>query len=145
MKKYLLIVFTVFICATTIAQKNGDVKGVIFDTIAKQPVTGATITLLDKKDSSLVSFTMTNGAGVFTLNNISYGDYRLLVTHVSYHNVNKNFSISDSARNIDLGNIEVSDKNKVLEEVVLMADDCFYDNQFTVIEDYEGDADEVLV
>ena len=122
MKKYLLLVFTAFICTIATAQRNGDIRGIIYDTIAKQPVGGATITLLNKKDSSLVSFTMTNSAGLFTLNNVSYGEYRLLVTHIGYHNVNKIFSISDSAKNIDLGNIAVSDKNKVLEEVVLMAE-----------------------
>ena len=122
MKKYLLIVLSVLLGTIVIAQKNGDIRGVIFDTISKQPVAGATITLLNKKDSSLVSFTMTNSAGLFTLNNVSYGEYRLLVTHIGYHNVNKIFSISDSAKNIDLGNIAVSDKNKVLEEVVLMAE-----------------------
>ena len=122
MKKYLLLVFTAFICTIATAQRNSDIRGIIYDTIAKQPVGGATITLLNKKDSSLISFTMTNSAGLFTLNNVSYGEYRLLVTHIGYHNVNKIFSISDSAKNIDLGNIAVSDKNKVLEEVVLMAE-----------------------
>lgn len=122
MKRTLLIVFSVFTCIIAMAQKSGSARGIIFDTIAKQPVASATITVLQKKDSSLVSFTMTNGSGVFALNNISYGDYRLLVTHVSYHNANKYFSISDSAKNIDFGNIAVSDKSKVLEEVVLMAE-----------------------
>ncbi len=122
MKKYLLIILAAFFYTISVAQKNGDIKGIVFDTISKQPVAAATITLLQKKDSSLVSFTMTNSSGVFTLNNISYGEYRLLVTHVSFHNVNKFFIISDSTREVDLGNIAVSDKNKVLEEVVLMTE-----------------------
>ena len=122
MKKILLILFSAFVWTIGFAQKSGSVQGIIFDTISKQPVVGATITLLQKKDSSLVSFTMTNNAGVFTLNNISYGEYRLLVTHISYHNINKYFSISDSLRNMDFGNIAVSDKTKVLEEIVLQAE-----------------------
>ncbi len=122
MKKILLILFSAFAWTIGFAQKSGSVQGIIFDTISKQPVAGATITLLQKKDSSLVSFTMTNNAGVFTLNNISYGEYRLLVTHVSYHNTNKYFSISDSSRNKDFGNIPLSDKDKVLEEIVLQAE-----------------------
>lgn len=122
MKNFILLACSVFLSTIVLAQKQGDIRGTIYDTIAKQPVPGATITLLNKKDSSLVTFTMTNGAGVFSLKNISYGDYRLLVTHVGYHNVNKTFSISDSAKNIELGNIAVSDKNKVLEEIVLMAE-----------------------
>jgi hypothetical protein len=122
MKKILLIVLIGFIATNSNAQKTGTVKGLIFDTIAKQPVSSATITVLKRNDSSLVTFTMTTSNGQFSLNNIEFGDYRLLVTHVGYHNVNKYFSISESSKNVDLNNIEVSDKNKVLEEVVVMAE-----------------------
>ena len=122
MKKIFLILLSGFVWLTGSAQKNGTIKGVVFDTIAKQPVPAATITVLQSKDSSLVTFTMTNGRGEFSLANVPYGDYRLLVTHVSYHNVNKYFAVNDANKNIDLANIEVSDKNKVLEEVVIMAE-----------------------
>ena len=122
MKKILLILLSGFIWLTASAQKNGTIKGVVFDTIAKQPVSAATITVLQSKDSSLVTFTMTNSRGEFSLANVPYGDYRLLVTHVSYHNVNKYFTVNDANKSIDLANIEVSDKNKVLEEVVIMAE-----------------------
>jgi len=122
MKKILLILLSGFIGVAAFAQKNGTIKGVLFDTIAKQPVSAATITVLQSKDSSLVTFTMTNSRGEFSLTNVPYGDYRLLVTHVSYHNVNKYFSITDANKNIDFPNIELSDKNKVLEEVVVMAE-----------------------
>jgi hypothetical protein len=122
MKKILLIVLVCFISIISFAQKNGNVKGIVFDTIAKQPVSAATITVLQRKDSSLVTFTMTNNRGEFTLTNVPFGDYRLLVTHVNYHNVNKYFEISESKKEVDLANIELSDKNKVLEEVVVQAE-----------------------
>jgi hypothetical protein len=122
MNKTLLIIFCSLSSIVSLAQKNGNIKGVVFDTIAKQPVPGATITVLQRKDSSLVTFTMTNSQGGFTLSNIPFGDYRLLVTHVSYHNVNKYFEISDSKKEIDLSTIELSDKNKVLEEVVVLSE-----------------------
>ena len=122
MKKILLVLLSGFTWLATSAQKNGNIKGVVFDTIAKQAVPAATITVLQSKDSSLVTFTMTNSRGEFSLANVPYGDYRLLVTHINYHNVNKYFTINDANKNIDLPNIEVSDKNKVLEEVVIMAE-----------------------
>ena len=122
MKKILLIVLCAFAGITSFTQKTGSVKGIVFDTIAKQPVGAATITVLQRSDSSLVTFTMTTNKGEFTLNNIGYGDYRLLVTHVNYHNVNKYFTINETHKNVDLSNIDVSDKNKVLEEVVIQAE-----------------------
>ncbi len=122
MKKILLIALSGSIWIGAIAQKTGNIRGIVFDTIAKQPVAAATITVLHRSDSSLVTFTMTNSRGEFSLTNVSYGDYRLLVTHVSYHNVNKFFTVNDANKSIELANIEVSDKNKVLEEVVVMAE-----------------------
>jgi len=122
MKKILLIVLSCFVWIISFSQKTGSVKGIVFDTISKQPVGAATITVLQRSDSSLVTFTMTTSRGEFTLTNIGYGDYRLLVTHVGYHNVNKYFTINETHKNIDLANIEVSDKNKVLEEVVIQAE-----------------------
>ena len=74
MKKILLVLFSGFIWLAVSAQKNGTVKGVVFDTIAKQPVPAATITVLQSKDSSLVTFTMTNSRGEFSLANVPYGD-----------------------------------------------------------------------
>ena len=67
-----------------------------FDTIRKQPVAAATVTVLERKDSSLVSFTMTGNDGRFELKGLANGDYRLMITHVNYHNSNKYFNISDS-------------------------------------------------
>src|SRR5687767_7096817 len=122
MKRIILLFLSGWIGLTVSAQKTGNVKGIVFDTIARQPVAAATITVLQRSDSSLVTFTMTNSRGEFSLINVPFGDYRLLVTHVNYHNVNKFFTINDGKKSIDLANIEVSDKNKVLEEVVVMAE-----------------------
>jgi len=98
------------------------VKGVAYDTLAKQPIAAATVTVLERKDSSLVSFTMTGNDGRFEIKGLANGDYRLLITHVNYHNSNKYFSITDSSKNADLGNMTISDKTKVLEEVVIAAE-----------------------
>ncbi len=117
-KIYLLLVLACFTTAL-MAQKNGIVKGIAFDTISKQPVSAATITVLDKKDSSLVSFTMTGNDGKFELKNLANGNYRLMITHVNYHNSNIPFTISDNDKNKELGNVVMNDKNKVLAEVVV--------------------------
>lgn len=119
MRKIFLLLLSACFTTTLLAQKNGSVKGLAFDTISKQPVSSATVTVLDRKDSSLVSFTMTGNDGRFQLSGLSNGDYRLLITHVNYHNSNKYFSITDGVKNADLGNLVLNDKTKVLEEVVL--------------------------
>ncbi|MBK6826820.1 MAG: TonB-dependent receptor [Chitinophagaceae bacterium] len=121
-KIYLFIFLFTGLSSAALAQRNGTVKGIAYDTISKQPVAAATVSVLDRKDSSLVSFTMTGNDGRFEVKGLSDGDYRLLITHVNYHNSNKYFTIKESNRNMDLGNLAISDKAKVLEEVVLAAE-----------------------
>ncbi len=122
MRKVYLLLLTACFTTTLLAQKNGSVKGVAFDTISKLPVAAATITVLERKDSSLVTFTMTGNDGRFELKGLANGEYRLMISHVSYYNSNKPFTISDAAKNTDLGNVVMNDKTKVLEEVVLAAE-----------------------
>src|SRR5215813_6781079 len=94
-KIFLLLLIGITVTAAAFSQKSGTVRGVAFDTTTKQPVANATITLMLKKDSSLVSFTMTDDKGRFELTDIHPGEYRLLITHVSYHNTSKVFKIDD--------------------------------------------------
>lgn len=122
MRKICLILTALCITTTILGQRNGSVKGLAFDTIAKQPIAGATVTVLDKKDSSLVSFTMTGSDGKFEIKGIANGAYRLMITHVNYYNSNHFFSISDSSKNPELGNLVMNDRSKVLEEVVLASE-----------------------
>lgn len=122
MRKIFLLLLLACLTTTLLAQKNGSVNGVAFDTISKQPVVAATVTVLERKDSSLVTFTMTGSDGRFELKGLANGDYRLMITHVSYHNSNKFFSITEANKTAELGNLIMNDKAKVLEEVVLAAE-----------------------
>ena len=118
MRKILLSGLMVLVTTFAIAQR-GSIKGIAFDTITRQPVAGATITVVEKKDSSLVSFSMTDNAGRFSITGIPNGEFRLLITHVNYHNSSTLFTISDDKKNVDLANITMNDKSKVLAEVIV--------------------------
>lgn len=104
------------------AQKNATIKGIAFDTSLKRAVTEATVTLLEKKDSSLVSFTMTDDAGRFEFKDIHDGEYRLLITHINYHNSSKIISISDNNKIVDLDKVTMNDVSKTLNEVLIQSE-----------------------
>ena len=122
MRKIFLLLLPVCFTITGLAQKNGVVKGVAFDTISKETVAGATVTIMERKDSSLVTFTMTGNDGRFQVSGLANGEYRVLISHINYHNSNKFFKITEAAKNAELGNVVMNDKVKVLEEVVLEAE-----------------------
>jgi hypothetical protein len=121
MKKFYLLFMTVLTGLASFSQK-GWVKGILSDTLAKQPVAAATITLLSKKDSSLVSFTMTDKKGTFELSGLANGEYKLLITHVNYHSSTKFFSITDAQKQVDLGIITMRDQSQILNEVTVIAE-----------------------
>lgn len=123
MKKIYLLIITVCIASIALSQKNGSIKGIAYDTANHLPVNGATITLMEYKDSALVSFTLTGADGRFELAGIANGTYRLMITHVSYHNSNRKVNIDDNNKNVDLGKVVLNDKAKTLNEVVIQNED----------------------
>ncbi|MBL7701517.1 MAG: TonB-dependent receptor family protein [Ferruginibacter sp.] len=120
-KLYFLLLFLGAVQTAT-AQKNGSVSGKLMDTAINKPIAGATITVLDKKDSSLVSFTMTGNDGSFEIKGLAEGAYRLLITHINYHNSNKLFTISATDKNASLGTVAMNDLTKTMAEVEVTAE-----------------------
>ena len=119
MKKFYLLIISISVCVSAMAQRNGTVGGKLFDTTNNKPVAAATITVLDKKDSSLVSFTMTGNDGSFEIKGLAEGTYRLLITHVNYHNSSKIFAVTATDKNAALGTLAMTDLTKTLDEVVV--------------------------
>lgn len=119
-KIYLWLLLCLFSLAAH--AQHGVIKGTLSDTLARQPVASATITLLQKKDSSLVSFTMTNEKGYFEISNIAAGEYRLLITHVKYHPLRLPVTISTVAPVVHLPNIILQDRSRLLNEVEVSAE-----------------------
>lgn len=118
--RILTLVFCLLLVSlSAISQRNGKVSAVVYDSIARSPIPGATVTVVAKKDSSLISFGMTDNQGRFQLTGIPDGEFRLLLTHVNYHNRNIYFTISENSRTAELGSVRMDDRTQVLEEVVV--------------------------
>lgn len=122
MKRIFYLLVFIVLPSLLLAQKNGIVKGVLYDSVAKQPIASATISLLLQKDSSLQSFAMSDEQGRFQFDKLSHDRYRLMITHVNYHNKNQHFSISDSVTQKDFGKIFLSDLSQTLQQVVVTAE-----------------------
>jgi len=122
MKQYYLLLIACCFTLAAYGQRSGTIKGTVSDTISGSPVASATITLFRKADSSLVSFTMTDNKGVFQLSGIPNGDYRLLITHVKYHNASRPVNINTGNHDINLPNIILHDLSRTLSEVEVSAE-----------------------
>ncbi|MFI5138000.1 MAG: outer membrane beta-barrel protein [Sphingobacteriales bacterium] len=98
------------------AQNHGIVKAIILDSLNKQPVPLATVSILKLSDSSLISYTITDKNGAFTLRNIHEEPSRLLISHVGYQALHINLNFKNGQVS-DLGKRYLS--AKILAEVTV--------------------------
>lgn len=64
--------------------QNLTIQGSLKDSIANRALNSATVSLVYAKDSSLVSFSRTDEAGVFNFKNVAPGNYLISVSYVGY-------------------------------------------------------------
>ena len=140
MKKILTILagFFAFSAAVMAQNSDGAVKGKLVDTSAKQALSEATVSVINTKDSSLVSYTLTNKQGVFEIKDLEPGDYRISISFQGYQPVKKNFSITAVSRLVDLGDIRMEKEYKALGEVIVTDDAPIKIKQDTV--EFKADA-----
>jgi hypothetical protein len=80
---YVLLASACFLVAN--AQKPlGLIKGTVMDTAAKRGLSYATISLVQAKDSSLISFLRADSTGGFQLKNIANGNYLISASYVGF-------------------------------------------------------------
>ena len=90
--------------------QNLTIQGTLKDSIANRALNSATVSLVYANDSSLVSFSRTNEAGVFNFKNVSPGNYLISVSYVGY--IPKWVPvITGTEKTVDMGLIYMNDVN----------------------------------
>lgn len=119
MRKFLLL--AVFACLgfAGFGQSNGSIKGKITDTLFKQDLSEATVSVLNIKDSTPVSFTISDAKGNFVIKDLDTGAYRLLITFQGYGPYSKTFMISKDFKSLDLGTIYMDKQSVMLDAVIV--------------------------
>src|SRR5688572_24471006 len=121
MKKF-IAVLVAFIGVCAVASAQSSIKGKLIDTAAAKPIADASVTLLQARDSSLVTYSLSNVEGLFELKNIEPGQYRLVISHQAFSEIKKELTITASQRQIDLGEIMPSKDVKTLGEVIVSSE-----------------------
>jgi len=117
----LLALLTLSLCFFgAYAQKaDGSITGKLMDTTNKKPIADATISLLSTKDSSLVTFTLSNKQGQFDIKGLTTGNYRLVITHQEYTEIKKTVSITEEKKQVDVGEVATANNVKEMAGVVV--------------------------
>ncbi|HEV8273459.1 MAG TPA: outer membrane beta-barrel family protein [Chitinophagaceae bacterium] len=119
MKKLILLCSILSSAFITQAQVNGSVKGKLLDTAGKQPLSEATVSVMLVKDSSLVSFSLSDKKGNFEITNLDAGNYLLMVSYTGYENFKKPFSITAEKKTMDISEIILQKEYKTLTGVTV--------------------------
>ncbi|MDB5090784.1 MAG: TonB-dependent receptor [Mucilaginibacter sp.] len=115
----LLLVSCFLLTFSAFAQNPYSVKGSVADTASNSKLANTSISVLNAKDSTLVSFTRANTAGAFTLPDLKKGKLILLVTYPGYADYVERFTL-DSAKNThDFGRLSMILKAKLLADVIV--------------------------
>jgi hypothetical protein len=115
-----LLIFAVFVSSVVVAQKaDGNIKGKLVDTASKQAITDAVVSIISSKDSSLITFTLSNKQGSFEIKGLEAGDYQLVISHPAYQPLRKNVLITSDKKQIELADISPQKDHKTLGEVVV--------------------------
>ncbi len=87
------------------AQTTGTIKGKLIDSLSKQSLKDASVTVLDARDSSMEVFGLAKADGTFSLSNITFGDMLLQVKFQGYEVISKKITFSKTNATIDIGTI----------------------------------------
>lgn len=119
MKRIILFVLLLLAVSAQAQKVSGTVRGVLQDSSSSALISDATVSVLRTKDSSLISFTLTDSKGRFEINNIEAGDYKLIASYTSLRTLVKKFTIAAEKPLVDMGTIVMDRNYKALDEVII--------------------------
>ncbi|WP_299113113.1 outer membrane beta-barrel protein [uncultured Winogradskyella sp.] len=120
MKRTLILLALIFSAHVFSQQKSFKIEGSLIAEDTKTPLESATVYLQRVKDSSLVTYTITDREGMFLLQDKTYDDFlNLFISYVGYSTYSKKIAIDKE--NINLGPISLKIDDNALDEVVIKA------------------------
>jgi len=102
------------------AQSNYTIKGTVTDTTTKTKLDGATIAVLNAKDSILQKFVYTN-KGAFSISGIKPGKFLLLVTYPDYADYTADFELDAAHPQKNFDDIPMILRSTLLKDVIIKA------------------------
>jgi Outer membrane protein beta-barrel family/CarboxypepD_reg-like domain len=117
MKKTTLLLLCSFAFIFSFGQ-NAVIKGVVNDTLNKQNLTNAVVSLLHTKDSVLYRFGRSNEKGNFEITNLQAGKYVMLVSYPTYADYYDTLTLQTNTV-FDIGKVMLTPKLHLLEDVVV--------------------------
>jgi hypothetical protein len=107
MKKFLALATTMLFVMMVHAQTSGTIKGILVDTVSKQSLKDASVSILDAKDSTVEAFSLAKTDGSFEVKGIPFGNYVLQISFQGYQTIFQKVTFSKANPTADLGKVFV--------------------------------------
>ncbi len=117
MKKLLLQIFLFTFVSLTVFAQTTELIGTVQDAQASVGVSGASILLINSRDSTQRKGVLADAEGNFKLANVKSGNYRLRISSIGYTNLEMRVSIGNSPKN--LGVLKLTENANQLGEVTV--------------------------
>jgi outer membrane receptor protein involved in Fe transport len=130
--RHILFTISFLICFSASFAQNGKSKitGKVIDSLTKNPVDFATITVFKTGSNSPFNGISTDPKGNFTVSGLPPGTYRVTVDFIGYHEKNINHvTIGTSTTSLSLGNILLSPRVTQLTDVTINAKTPIIENK----------------
>ena len=124
MKRYFTFLM-LLITTTAFAQQTGSITGTLSGN--GRAIESASVTLLRQKDSSLVKAAVSDKNGIFSFENIVFGNYLVAISSVGYERFYTNpitLSATNSAVNLGVQSLKATDNS--LGEVTVTSKNLFW-------------------
>ena len=120
MKRITSLIILCLCTFVAVAQKV-TVSGVVMDGTMNEPLPGATVVLLQPKDSTQAAGISSDTEGNFKLPSVKAGNYILRISYIGFKTYFRNISLTKANKDVNLGNITLEENSKLMKEAEVTA------------------------
>lgn len=121
--KLLFLFLTSFLLSVNAFSQKGQLSGSLTDTSGKKPVVYATITVFNAKDTSIVTYRLSDEQGKFKVPSLPLQtELRAVITATGFSVLRKEFTLTEQSPQFDLGITKMEVDVKEMEEVLVISE-----------------------
>jgi len=119
--KHKILLFLIFLAfsASLSAQNKYTIKGVVSDSVEHVKLRNTSVSVLNAKDSTLVTYARAGEDGSFNISGLHPGNFIVLLAYPDYADYVDKFSLDSVKQNFNLGNVHLQLKSRLLHEVII--------------------------
>ena len=118
--KNIIVSCLLALCAL-VCHAQGSVRGKIVDKDSNSALSFVNVAIYDKSTSKFIKGSISDEKGLFYIDGLSFGGYRLELTFLGYKTLTREFVLSDKKKHENYKLLYMSDDTKMLEGVVVTA------------------------